>query len=405
MRLAVVSPFVDRRHGTERAIAELLERLARDYQCEIHLYSQRVEDLAVTAPPSRRNASRGYIYWHKVPRIPGPHLLSFLGWVCLNGLYRKWETWFGSGRCDLLLSPGINCLHPDVVIVHAVFHRLRELQREQEKEKLPHPGASRLRRFHRKLYYGLIANLERRVYSSPRVHLAAVSQRTADLLRHYFSRSDVAVVWNGVDVGAFSSARRLSRRPEARRKRGFAEHECVLLLIGNDWRTKGLPLVLQALARLQDVPLRLLVVGSDVAEPFQSVASRLGIADRCRWESPASDVLDFYAAADVYVSPSREDSFPLPPVEAMACGLPVITSVFAGTAELIRDGIEGFVLCDPDDTKALATQIRQLQEDTALRQRMGAAAENVVRSLTWDRNGAAVWELLRRFVSRDRQPQ
>ena len=48
MRLAVVSPFVDRRHGTERALAELLERLARDYHCEIHLFAQRVEDLAVT---------------------------------------------------------------------------------------------------------------------------------------------------------------------------------------------------------------------------------------------------------------------------------------------------------------------------------------------------------------------
>ena len=50
LRLAVVSPFVDRRHGTERALAELLERLAGDYGCEIHLYAQRVEDLHISDP-------------------------------------------------------------------------------------------------------------------------------------------------------------------------------------------------------------------------------------------------------------------------------------------------------------------------------------------------------------------
>ena len=54
MRLAVVSPFVDRRHGAERALAELLERLARDYGCEIHLYAQRVEDLSASGAITTR---------------------------------------------------------------------------------------------------------------------------------------------------------------------------------------------------------------------------------------------------------------------------------------------------------------------------------------------------------------
>ncbi|MGC1090685.1 MAG: hypothetical protein WA894_19785, partial [Candidatus Acidiferrum sp.] len=63
MRLAVVSPFVDRRHGTERAIAELLERLAKTYGCEIHLYSQRVEDIALTDSQSKRAENSGAIIW------------------------------------------------------------------------------------------------------------------------------------------------------------------------------------------------------------------------------------------------------------------------------------------------------------------------------------------------------
>src|SRR5580698_3954920 len=91
LRLAVVSPFVDRRHGTERAIAELLERLAGDYGCEIHLYAQRVEDLRVSDPELPRVAhstESGAIFWHKVPSIPGPHAAQFLAWIFLNGFLR-----------------------------------------------------------------------------------------------------------------------------------------------------------------------------------------------------------------------------------------------------------------------------------------------------------------------------
>jgi len=72
LRLAVVSPFVDRRHGTERALAEVLERLARNEHCEIHLYAQRVEDLAVAQPHGADPRDSGAIIWHKVPSTPGP---------------------------------------------------------------------------------------------------------------------------------------------------------------------------------------------------------------------------------------------------------------------------------------------------------------------------------------------
>src|SRR5436309_12425210 len=83
LRLAIVSPFVDRRHGTERAFAELLERLARDYGCEIHLYSQRVEELVVSNS-SPHGARQGGITWDKVPAIPGAHVLKVLFWILLN---------------------------------------------------------------------------------------------------------------------------------------------------------------------------------------------------------------------------------------------------------------------------------------------------------------------------------
>ena len=63
----------------------------------------------------------GGIFWHKVPRIPGPHVAQFLAWMFLNGFLRWWHTTIGGASYDVVFSPGINCLHPDVVIVHALF--------------------------------------------------------------------------------------------------------------------------------------------------------------------------------------------------------------------------------------------------------------------------------------------
>ena len=393
MRLAVVSPFVDRRHGTERALAELLERLARDYGCEIHLYAQRVEDLPLSDPQLARSKESGAIFWHKVPSIPGPQAVQFPVWVCLNGFLRRWHTLFYGASYDLLISLGINCLHPDVVIVHALFHRLKELLREENDDTDAHGGF--FRRIHRRIYYGLLTALERRIYTDSRVTLAAVSTRTAALLKEYFHREDVCVIPNGVDTSHFSVAARLARRTEARRRRSFRDGDFVLLLVGNDWRIKGLPCILEAMAALPDVPARLLVVGNDNVEPFRARATRLGVQDRCHWEQPRPEALEFYAAADVYVSPSREDSFGLPVAEAMACGLPVITSGFAGVADFIQDGIDGFVLRDPRDVQTLAQVIEQLRVEPNLRLQVGEAASNMIMEWDWNRNGSAVWELLK----------
>src|ERR1700723_3570568 len=91
LRLAVVSPFVDRRHGSERALAELLERLARDYHCAIHLYAERADDLPLAASKLLDSSESGSIVWHKVPSIRGPHLVKFVGWMFANGFLRWWH--------------------------------------------------------------------------------------------------------------------------------------------------------------------------------------------------------------------------------------------------------------------------------------------------------------------------
>jgi len=392
LRLAVVSPFVDRWHGTERALAELLERLAHNEHCEIHLYSQRVEGLELAQPGVGRAQNAEGIIWHKVPAIPGPHILQFLAWLLLNWVCRARDRWMRGVRCDLVLSPGINCLDADVVIVHALFHRLQELARDELVDSAKHGF---LRRLHRRAYYSLLAGLERRIYTDPKVSLAAVSQRTAKRLAGYFHRQDVRVIPNGVDTAQFSPSARLALRAEARRRRNFQETDFVLLLIGNDWRAKGLDTVLRAASAVRELPIRVLAAGDDSPDSFLELAKSLGISERCRFEPSRKDVLDFYATADLYVSPSREDSFGLPVAEAMACGLPVITSRNAGVADLIHDGTDGFILSQFDDAQALAQVLQRLHTDEVFRGKVSDSAANAAQQWTWDRNAADVWQLLK----------
>jgi glycosyltransferase involved in cell wall biosynthesis len=396
LRLAVVSPFVDRRHGTERVLAEQLERLAFHYGCQIHLYAQHVADLAVSDPQARRTRDSGLIVWHKVPSFPGPHIVQYLAWLLFNQLLRRWHRLFRGPSFDLVLSPGINCFDADVILVHAVFQRFRELWREEESPA----SLGFFRNLHRRMYYGLITYLERLLYAGSRVALATVSHRTAGQLSSYFHRQDVLVIPNGVDMAIFSPANRLAGRSEARAHWGLSNDDFVLLLIGNAWHAKGLVTILEAMAALPGLPLHLMVVGSDAADPFRQIAQRLGVLDRCHWETPHADVLQFYAAADLYVGPSREDPFGLPVLEAMACGLPVITSVNAGVSELIRNGVDGFVLQDPRDSRALVELIGKLFARAELRNQIGESAAETARTWTWDRNAAAVFELLQESCKR-----
>src|SRR2546429_3466693 len=103
-----------------------------------------------------------------------------------------------------------------------------------------------------------------------------------------------------------------SRRRHTRCSRDWSSDVCSSdLFIGNDWKKKGLDCLLQALAHLKGLPLRLVVVGSDDPALYRSVVEQLQLQTHIRFEKPVQDVLRFYAAADLYVAPSLEDAFNL----------------------------------------------------------------------------------------------
>lgn len=401
MRLAVVSPFLDRQHGTELCVTEQIERLAGRDHWSIELYSQRVSELNGVRPASEpsRN-SEGSISWHKISAIPGPYLLKYLWWFFANQWRRRRDWRAGRARPDLVYSPGINCLDADVIVVHIVFHAFYEQVRaELALERVPLQGWPRL--IHRKLYYKFIMFLERITYVNPGVHLVAVSSLVREQLNVHFQRDDVTVIPNAVDSVRFTPAARVAKRKMARESLAYGGSDFVLLLIGNDWKKKGLDVLLRAFALLSDLPLRLLVVGSDDPNFYRPLLDQLALGTQLRFEKPSADVLSFYAAADLYVGPSLEDAFNLPILEAMSCGLPVVASGRAGVSELIRDRETGFILRDPENHLQLAQLIRYIFANEKLRLSIGASAsEYALANCGWDQNAEKTRDFLERVFQR-----
>jgi glycosyltransferase involved in cell wall biosynthesis len=381
-------------------MVEQIERLACKSSWQIDLYAQAVSQVqgVQTANDSSPNTQAG-IFWHKVADIPGPHLLKFLWWFFINHLQRRRDRRSGRVRPDLVYTPGTNCLDADAIMVQIVFHAFYEQARGQlVLRRVPLQTWPRL--IHRKLYYYLIMFLERKIYRNPRICLIAVSNLIAKQLKTYLNRSDVVVIPNTVDLNRFNPQVRESRRQELRAALGYSEADFVVLLIGNDWKKKGLDTLLRAAANLQDIPLRIRVVGKDDQEFYRSVVQKLGLQERFSFAAPSADVVQFYALADLYAGPSLEDGFNLPILEAMACGLPVIASSQTGASENITDGKTGLILKDPQDHGVLAQLIRRLHLDTEFSQNMGIAAAEFVRiNCSWDRNTARTKEVLEKILS------
>lgn len=403
MRIAVISPFLDRSHGTERCIVEQLERFAVEPGAEIHIYAQRVQDLrgvtrykygtATKSADYGAETTASRLFWHKVPAIPGPHLLQYIFWFFANRICRWWDAAFHKARYDLLYSPGINATDADAISVHVVFHEFyRQVLPQLNFRSTPLAAWPRLA--HRRVYYRLIMTLENRIYRRATVSLAAISASAAALLEKYFHPAATRVIRYGVDVQAFSVPRRLAERANARKLFQLSAEDFALLLIGNDWRTKGLAALLQSLSLIRELPWKLLVVGRDVRDLYDKMIRDYGIANRVIFLPPSSNVMQFYGAAEAYVGPSLEDAYGLPIIEAMACGLPVIVSSRAGVHEIITDGSDGIILRDPQNTEELATAVRSLVTDPSRCAQLGTHATRTAQNHTWDRNAQATWEWL-----------
>lgn len=181
--------------------------------------------------------------------------------------------------------------------------------------------------------------------------------------RYPLDERHLPVLFNGVDLTRFD--------PDVYPLTGN-DDKIVALFIGQDFARKGLRQAIVALSRISDPRLILRVVGRQDTHPYQRLAQRLNVSGRVQFAGASSDVAQEYRNADFLLLPTKHDPCSLVVLEALAMGLPVISTRFNGACELMTDGLHGYVLSDPDDVAVLALAMQKML-DPQIRARMSAA--------------------------------
>jgi glycosyltransferase involved in cell wall biosynthesis len=227
-------------------------------------------------------------------------------------------------------------------------------------------------------WYGFLGMQKRVARKLPRI-LTVSSSSKRDIVDQYRIRPEqLAVVPIGVDDSHFRP------RPEIARVPGR-----IMTTASADVPFKGLLPLVESLAKLRTErpEAHLVVVGRLRAEsPVAAAIERLGISDAVTFESGVSDnrMVDLYAEANVAVVPSLYEGFSLPAVEAMACGVPLVTTTGGALPEVVgEDGVTG-LLVPPGDVGALAIAIDRILGDPALGAKLAEAARRrILERFTW----------------------
>jgi UDP-glucose:(heptosyl)LPS alpha-1,3-glucosyltransferase len=248
-----------------------------------------------------------------------------------------------------------------------------------------------------------------------KLFLAVSRMVKTDMVRfNHAPAQRVHVVHNGVDIDRFQPDPTGAARRRIRRDLGITDATTLFLLVAHDWDLKGLQTILQSLAALtragRDAALAVVGPGTmrgrkfwgiPLSRPHQRyprLARQLGCDDAVRFAGLQTDPLPYYQAADVYVQPTLYDACSLVVLEAMACGLPVITSACNGASEMIEDGREGSILDDPQDEADLARRMERYLS-AEVRAKAGHAALQTARRHTAMTNYEGVMQMYRQVLA------
>jgi UDP-glucose:(heptosyl)LPS alpha-1,3-glucosyltransferase len=225
--------------------------------------------------------------------------------------------------------------------------------------------------------------------------VTCVSEQTAkETIQYYKPKAKPKVVYNGVSIKEFQPASDPIARAELRKSLGASLDDTVLIFVGGEFARKGLVTVLEALKRLNNPHVKLWVFGQDPAiEDYRQTAEQMGIGQNVQFLGFFSDLPKMMRGGDIFVLPTYYEPFGLVVIEAMATGLPVITTRQAGVSELISHCENGFLLKSPDSAQELSQYITVLRNNPEQCRQIGEESLKTAATYTWDRMAEGIYAL------------
>lgn len=368
MNIALCHPsVVPARGGCETYISDLARRLARDGHA-VSLFASYWD--AAALPPAT--------HFYRIAPATGPRFL------------RPWA--FGTA-CEAALrvvKPDVSIgfdktWGQDVLYPQGGLHVATQAQNVLKESGRVRRVLARLgKRFDPANWS--YTRLERKQYFGRRRPTILVN---SEMVRGHFERyygvgpGAVRVLHSAIDPLRFLADDRPKRRAEERDRWGVRPETAVGLFIATNYRLKGLAPLLKALPFVpRGRDFRLVVIGSDKVEPYQRLAETLGVADRVSFLGFRKDPKDAYFAADFLTHPTFYDPCSLVVLEALACGLPVVTTRYNGAAELLSSA-NSVVVSDPHAAAELGAAVAAFT-DPAARAKASAAARDAAKAWTFE---------------------
>jgi UDP-glucose:(heptosyl)LPS alpha-1,3-glucosyltransferase len=358
---------VPARGGCETYISDLARRLARDGHA-VHIYARDWD--AAALPPAT--------HFHRIDPPKGPRFL------------RPWrfaaacEKALANHRHDVTIgfdkTWGQDVLYPQGGLHAAtVAHN-----RIKYADAITRLGAGLAKWFDPATWS--FSLLERKQYLGRYRPVIVVNSR---MVRGHFEQfygvpaDRTRIVPNAIDPTRFHADDRPRRRHAERDAWGIAPDASVGLFVGMNYRLKGLAPLIRSLVMVpKEKKLTVAVVGHRDYAEYAKLAESLGVADRVRFLGFRADPKDAYFASDFLIHPTFYDPCSLVVLEALACGLPVVTTRFNGAGELI-DNTAGLIINDPLDTRALGGAITTMC-DPQYRVTAAKAARECARRWTFE---------------------
>jgi len=377
LRVALSFTGCYRRGGIERAVLE----------CANYLAARGHETTLFVSDWDRGALDPGVV----VRPVPIPKRGSLLRLLAFR---RRSRRVMASQRPppDVHSAFGVLCPYGGVLWVPSVHQEWLAISRRQRDWK------GRLKQRLNPIHPVLVS-MEKNYYGRRRYKtlIALTENVKADLVRLYdVPPEDVAVLPSGYWPAEFSFARMEDKRAGMRGKLGYAEGDRVVIFVANELERKGFGPLLRGIARLGDSRVRLLAVGRLNPKRYVAEIERLGMTDRVKFTGPMDDVTLAFAAADVFALPTQYEAWGLVILEALACGLPVLTSRLAGAAITVREGETGALLDDPHDVEEIAAKLKPILDGAITRSE--AISESVL-WYSWERILAEYEQILQKAAA------
>jgi glycosyltransferase involved in cell wall biosynthesis len=239
------------------------------------------------------------------------------------------------------------------------------------------------------------------VSSSTRRSIEAVLQVPHDHIRRIYNAPDPRFAEHGMPADARAAGPGAWEHERQRILQRYQVDYPYVLYAGNIKPQKNIPRLIEAFSVLRSElagyddyeALRLVIIGDEISRhpEVRRAASqtRLGPLVRFLGHVPFDTLRAFYESAAVFAFPSLHEGFGLPPLEAMACGTPVVTSNCSSLPEVVGDAA---VQVNPDNVFEIARGLREVLTDAAMRERLVAAGYEQARRFSWERTASRVLE-------------